>query len=95
MVIKDNQHVLLSDLETLFHRPPGPGQDLRHVQSVSKGHGRVETRTLYASTDVNDYLDWPSVGQALCLETRVLHLKSGKIVTRRRYALVSLTPDQA
>jgi hypothetical protein len=65
MVIKDNQRALHSDLETLFGWRPGPGRDLRHFQSVSKGHGRVETRTLYASIDLNDYLDWASVGQAL------------------------------
>jgi hypothetical protein len=94
MVIKDNQPALLGDLETLFRRRPGPGQDLRHVQSVSKGHGRVETRTLSASTDLNAYLDWPHVGQAVCLDTQVLHLTSGQTTTQRRYALTSLTPDQ-
>jgi hypothetical protein len=54
----------------------------------------VETRTLYASTDLNDYLDWPHVGQTLCLDTQVLSLKSGQLTTHRRYALISLTPDQ-
>jgi hypothetical protein len=94
MVIKDNQHALLTDLLTLFNRRPAPGQDLRRVETVNKGHGRVETRTLYASTDLNDYLDWPYVGQALCLETEVLSLKSGEVTCQRRYALSSLTPDQ-
>jgi len=46
MVVKDNQPGLLADVRTLFNRPPGPGQDLRTVRQVSKGHGRLEIRTL-------------------------------------------------
>jgi hypothetical protein len=30
---------------------------------VGKGHGRREKRTLLATTWLNDYLDWPGVGQ--------------------------------
>ncbi len=61
MVVKDNQPRLLADLQTLFNRPPGPGQDLRTVCQVSKGHGRLERRTLSASVDLHGYVDWPGV----------------------------------
>jgi predicted transposase YbfD/YdcC len=36
-------------------------------------HGdRIETRTLTASAALNDYLDWPSVGQVCCIERHVV-----------------------
>ena len=31
--------------------------------TLDKGHGRIERRTLKATTALNDYLDWPGVGQ--------------------------------
>lgn len=95
MVVKDNQPTLKTDLETLFARPPGPGQDLRHAQSVNKGHGRLETRRLAVSADLKDYLDWPGFQQALCLDYRSVQTKTGKVLTSRRLAITSLSPQQA
>jgi len=63
MVVKENQPGLLADVRTLFNRPPGPEQDLRTVRQVSKGHGRLEIRTLSASVDLNGYVQWPGVHQ--------------------------------
>ena len=94
MVVKDNQPRLLADLETLFARPPGPAQDLRMVQQVTKAHGRLEIRTLSASVDLKGYLDWPGVEQGLRLERRVYYLASGKHFCEVDYALLSLPPDQ-
>ena len=40
----------------------------------SKGHGRNETRTLITTTALNDYVDWPGVGQVFQLKReRTLH----------------------
>jgi hypothetical protein len=94
MVVKDNQPILRADLVTLFARPPGPAQDLRGVQQVNKGRGRIEVRTLLASVDLNDYLDWPGLAQSLCLERKVHYLKSGQTTLERVYGLTSLAPDQ-
>ncbi len=78
----------------LFKRQSGPGQDLRQVVQNSKGHGRLETRTLFASADLNHYLDWPGLKQCLCLERRVIRLTTGEIATERVFGLTSLAPDQ-
>ena len=94
MTAKDNQSSLKADLEMLFRRPPGPQQDLRSVQSSDKGHGRLETRTLWASVDVKGYVEWPHLQQGLCLERRVIELRTGEITSQRVYGLTSLTPDQ-
>ena len=94
MTVKDNQPTLKADLALLFSRPPGPQQACRMVQSSNKAHGRLETRTLWASADVKGYLDWPHLAQGLCLERRVIDLSSGEIATERVYGLTSLAPDQ-
>ncbi len=94
MVADDNQPRLKADVALLFNRPPGPHQDLRMVQAVSKGHGRLETRTLTASTDLKGFIDWPGVEQGLRLERRVVSLATGEITTETEYGLLSLRPDQ-
>src|SRR5713226_1465829 len=80
--------------DDLFSREPGPGQDLRQVQDTTKAHGRLETRTLWASADVTPYLDWPAAQQALCLERRVVVLSTGEISTETVYGITSLASDQ-
>jgi hypothetical protein len=94
MTVKDNQPGLLTDVTTFFSRVPGPGQDLRGIQATTKAHGRLETRTLWASADAKRYLDWPGVEQALCLERRVIRLATGEISTETVYGITSLAPDQ-
>ena len=87
MVVDDNQPTLKADVALLFSRPPGPHQDRRTVQQSSKGHGRLETRTLSASTDLKGFVDWPGVEQGLCLERRVVCLATGEISTDTEYGV--------
>ena len=35
---------------------------------MNKGHGRLERRTVRTATLLNDYLDWPEVGQVYWLQ---------------------------
>jgi hypothetical protein len=95
MMVKDNQPALKADLQTLFAHPPGPGQDLRMVQRLDKGHGRIEKRTLFVSTDLATYLDWPGLQQALYLVYTRINTRTGEISTTHRYAITSLSPEQA
>ncbi len=94
MVVGDNQPTLKADVALLFARPPGPQQEQRVVRQVSKGHGRLETRTLSASADLKGYVNWPGVEQGLRLERRVVSLATGEVTTEVEYGVLSLTPDQ-
>jgi hypothetical protein len=94
MTVKGNQPRLEADLALLFARSPGPGQDGRHVEHTHKAHGRLETRSLSASTDIRGYLDWPGVEQGLCLERHVVSLATGEVSLERVYGLTSLKTDQ-
>jgi predicted transposase YbfD/YdcC len=60
---------------------------------VDKGHGRTEIRRLTSTTALNDYLDWPDVGQVFELE-RVRVLK-GKTEVEVVYGISSLGRGRA
>jgi len=101
VLVKGNQPELHRDLATLFaHRADTalnaaslPALDLRTATTHDHGHGRVEQRTLIASTDLNDYLDWPALAQVFTVE-RVWQERG---VTKRsvRYGITSLPPRLA
>ncbi len=60
---------------------------------MGKAHGRIETRSLEASSRVVGVLDWPGLAQ-VC---RVEHTRKigGVISTEVQYAITSLGPDRA
>ncbi len=99
MAVKDNQPTLLDAIRTLFTVPPWlPHEreaEVWQTQTVDKGHGRVETRTLLASTTLNGYLRWPALGQVLQRTCRRVHLATGEVTEDTSYAITSLTPQQA
>lgn len=67
----------------------------RMASEAHKGHGRIEKRTILVSTNLNEYLDWPSLGQVFRLEREVWH-ENGRRRTRQIvYGLTSLTPQKA
>lgn len=74
------------------------GQPLsQHCQmatTVTKGHGRIEKRTLLTSTQLNDYVDWPALAQVFRLET-IIHFANGKQTKQVTYGLTSLSPEEA
>ena len=57
-------------------------------------HGdRWEERTLWTSTALNEYLDWPQVRQVCCVERKVT--RKGATRKELAYAITSLSPAQA
>lgn len=66
------------------------------ASQVSKGHGRLEKRTIYSTTLLNEYLDWPHVAQVFRLERLVYHDPEKQRSTLHVvYGLTSLPPDRA
>ena len=57
--------------------------------TLDKGHGRIERRALKATTALNDYLDWPGVGQVGQVESEVV--KDGKTSHEIRYFITSVS----
>lgn len=66
MVVKRNQRRLYEDLRLFFELPAIRADQEQNdkVQTITKAHGRLETRTLECSTAGADYLVWPGIAQA-------------------------------
>ena len=85
--VKDNQPQLRDDLATCFAdaSPSEPGLATTGLATtVEKGHGRVEQRRLWASADLNDYLDWPYVQQVFRLDRHTQVRQNGRRNQRDR-----------
>lgn len=100
--VKGNHPQLLQDLVDWFDPQvellPGmgcPPKDFTTASTTNKEHGRIEVRTLTASSQLNDFLDWPFLQQVFKLERQVTICKTGKTRHEIVYGLTSLSADQA
>jgi predicted transposase YbfD/YdcC len=98
---KDNQAKLRADIERLFlPEVCGPASspqptDFECHRQAHKGHGRIELRTLTASSLLHGYLDWPGVRQVFKLERDVRTLANRPLRSEVVYGLTSLSRTQA
>jgi predicted transposase YbfD/YdcC len=97
---KGNQPQIEEDIRLWFEPDPTPipGQsyipkDFETAQTVSKGHGRLEERTLTVSSQLKDFLDWPYLEQVFKLERRFTFFKTGKVQEQVVYGITSLSRD--
>ena len=58
-------------------------------------HGRIETRRIWCSQALNNYLDFPHVGQVFMIEREVFNKKTGAHTVERALGITSQTPAQA
>jgi len=58
-------------------------------------HGRIETRRIWCSSALNDYIDFPHVGQVFMIEREVFHKKNGKTTFESVVGVTSRPPSQA
>jgi len=100
-LVKDNHPQWKQDIELVFQPEacvpgfsPTP-KDFRTAQTLDKGHGRLEVRTLTTSSLLKDYADWPYLEQVFKLERQVTHLKDGQMHHQLVFGITSLRPDEA
>ncbi len=98
--VKGNQSQLQQDLQDWFDLEveliPGmgcPPKDFRSTTTITKGHGRIETRTLTTSSQLNDFLDWPFLQQVFKLERTAKNCKTGKTRHEIVYGVTSLSAE--
>ena len=95
MVVKRNQRQLYAELATFFQTPPLPCEaSWQEVETLSKGHGRLETRRLTCTADLDDYLTWPGVRQVLRRECERIVVKTGEVSRSVTYGLISLGAEE-
>jgi predicted transposase YbfD/YdcC/urease gamma subunit len=96
MVVKRNQRQLYDELTWFFDAPPLPcDRPWRTTTTVSKGHGRLETRRVTCTDDLDDFLPWPGVQQVLKRDCERIILKTGTVTRAVTYGLTSLTAADA
>jgi predicted transposase YbfD/YdcC len=102
--VKENQPRLYQDIQQLFapeHPKPGFGKittDFTKATHVSKGHGRLEIRTITTSEMLNAHVSWPGLGQVYRLERQFNWLRDGtcyKQTCEIEYGITSLTRLEA
>jgi hypothetical protein len=72
--VRDNQHNLRADVSLFFEKERGQ-PDFR--EPLTLAHCRIEQRAIRTTDRLNDYLDFPGVGQAFVIERHTVERKTG------------------
>jgi predicted transposase YbfD/YdcC len=89
--VKGNQPTLLSDIQLYFQNRKEPD----FVDHAPPDHGRIETRKIWTTTELNDYLNFPHVGQSFVIERHCIDKKTGRSSREIAYGITSRLPEQA
>jgi predicted transposase YbfD/YdcC len=89
--VKNNQPSLLQDILFFFQDRQEPD----FVEYTPPDHGRIETRKIWTTTELNTYLNFPYVGQAFVIERESIQKKTGQYTCEVAYGLTSRTPELA
>ena len=89
--VNNNQPGLFQDISLYFDDRRDPD----FIQYDPPDHGRIETRKIWTTTELNTYLNFPYVGQAFVVERESIDKKTGKHSREIAYGITSRTPEQA
>jgi len=90
-IVKGNQPTLLQDIKLHFSNREEPD----FVAQGSSEHGRIESRRIWTTTELNEYLDFPYVGQAFAIERESYNKRTGEYGQEIAYGITSRCPEQA
>lgn len=90
VVVKANQPTLYWAIGTLFADPP-PGEVFATAVTWDQHGDRIETRRLWASSALTEYLDWPGAKQVALVER--VRVRQGKRTHEVRCFITSLGPE--
>lgn len=88
---KGNQPTLRDDILEVFKGRKAPN----YVEITPPDHGRIETRSIWTSDMLNDYLNFPFVGQVFLIQREVINKKTGELSVETVPGLTSRTPQEA
>ncbi len=87
--VKGNQPGIRDYIASL-HLDQTPPQ----FRTIDKAHGRLETRSIWTSTRLVEYIGIPHVRQCFTIRREVFHIKSRKITSETAYGITSLSPKK-
>ena len=91
--VKNNQPTLLLDIALQFATKANRKPDFAEQPTLA--HGRIEQRAIWTTTALNDYVNFPGVGQVFMLRRTRLNKATGKTSIETAYGVTSHTPDTA
>ncbi len=91
--VKANQLGTLEDLQLYFQDRRKRQPD--YVEHTPPDHGRIETRKIWTTTELNRYLRFPHLGQAFVIERQAVEKKTGEISSEIAYGITSRPPEEA
>jgi len=89
--VKGNQATLFQDIQLYF-------QDRKEPDCIAydpPDHGRIETRKIWTTTELNPYLNFPHVQQAFVIERESVEKKTGQYSHDIAYGITSRKPHEA
>lgn len=86
-IVKDNQPSIAEAIRLKFENRGAPD----YSEPFTLNHGRLESRSIWLSTALNDYLDFPCVGQVFAIQRHSIDKKTGKETLEIAYGLTSHT----
>ena len=89
--VKANQQTLLDDVRYFFEHSNREAD----ACETNKGHGRIETRRIWVTTKLNDYLVFPYVAQAFAIERETMNIKTGQLSREIAYGITSQPDNDA
>ena len=90
-ITKDNQLSLAEAIRLAFEHRGTPD----YSEPITLAHGRIESRSIWTSTQLNDYLNFPFVGQIFAIQRHTIMKKTGKETYEIAYGLTSHLPVSA
>jgi predicted transposase YbfD/YdcC len=94
-IIKNNNPAVRRDLDEFFHDEGIDRKEWRYYKSVQKGHGRLEVREIWTSTQMNKYFenDWAGIAQVFMIRRTVK--EKGKERVEIVYGITNLPRKKA
>ena len=91
--VKNNQPTLRLDIAVQFATEATRTPSFAEPPTLD--HGRIEQRAVWTTTALNEYVNFPGVGQVFIIRCTRHHKATGKTSIETAYGVTSHTPDTA
>jgi predicted transposase YbfD/YdcC len=95
LIAKENQPGVLADLADFFNDKELDQGEWQYHKEVNKGHGRLEVREIWASTQMNEWFerDWTGIAQIFLIRRTITEKSETRVETV--YGITSLPRKKA
>ena len=92
---RDNRKTLRRDIQLLCDEMMGERAPDFAREPGKPEHGRLERRSVRVSSEINEYAEFPGVGQVFAVRREVTQVRTGERSAETAYGVTSLGPGAA